>query len=251
MKMQDNTILITGGTSGIGLALALAFRARGNRVIIAGRRRRLLAGIAEDHPGIETIELDVADWQSIRDASARLKRDFPGLNVVFNNAGIMQPENLLARGADSDVWRQTITTNITGALHLNDEILPLLAGKPDAAIITTTSGLAFVPRGSFPAYSASKAFLHSWTQSLRHQLRHSGIEVLELAPPYVQTELTGAHQAVDPLAMPLADFTREVMALLEARDTPDGEILVERVRRQRYAERDGAHAQLFAALNPA
>jgi uncharacterized oxidoreductase len=128
-------------------------------------------------------------------------------------------------------------------------LLPTLKAKPNAAIITTTSGLAFVPRNNFPTSCASKAFLHSWLQSLRVQLRGSSVEVLELAPPYVQTELSGPHQLSDPHAMPLAAYITEVMQLLADPNPPGGEILVERVRGERWAERDGDYARRFAIFN--
>ena len=129
--------------------------------------------------------------------------------------------------------------------------LPLLKRQPDAAIMATSSNLAFVPRADFPTYCASKAFVHSWLQSLRHQLRNVPVEVLELAPPYVQTELTGDSQASDPRAMPLAAYVAEVMQLLESQDHPRGEVLVERDRARRWAERDGRYDAAFAAMNPA
>lgn len=250
MKLTGNTILVTGGTSGIGRALAEAFHARGNRVIVAGRRRALLDEITGSHPGMEALELDVEDEDSIRAAVSRIESDYSDVNVLFNNAGIMRPERLTSEGADGSIWQSTIATNITAVLHLNEALLPTLMRNRDATIITTTSGLAFVPRGDFPAYCASKAFLHSWLQSLRYQLRGAGVEVLELAPPYVQTELTGTRQAGDPAAMPLADFVQEVMACLEAGLTPEGEILVERVKPLRFAERTGTYADRYAALNP-
>lgn len=250
MKMTGNTIFITGGTSGIGRSLAERFHALGNRVIVAGRRRALLDELVASHTGIEAIELDVEDDASIRAAVSRIETEFPNLNVLFNNAGIMKAERLLPQDADGSIWRSTIQTNVVSVLGLTEALLPTLLKNQNAAIVTTTSGLAFVPRGGFPAYCASKAFLHSWVQSLRYQLRATGVEVLELAPPYVQTELTGGHQAIDPAALPLVAFVNEVMALLEDGQTPDGEILVERVKPLRFAERAGTYAERYVALNP-
>lgn len=143
-----------------------------------------------------------------------------------------------------------IQTNIIGVLHLTAALLPMLKLRPRATILTTTSGLAFVPRGNFPTYCASKAFLHSWSQSLRVQLRDTSVEVLELAPPYVQTELAGPASATDPAAMPLAAFIAEVMHILGGPSIPGGEILVERVKPLRWAERNGTYEHLFGALNP-
>lgn len=116
--------------------------------------------------------------------------------------------------------------------------------------MVTSSALAFVPRADFPAYCASKAFLHSWLTSMRHRLRNVPVEVLELSPPYVQTELTGAQQASDPRAMPLAEYVDEVMQLLDAQDHPRGDVLLERDFARRWAERDGQYEAIFAAINP-
>lgn len=144
-----------------------------------------------------------------------------------------------------------VETNILGTMRVVGALLPGLKRQPDAVIMATTSNLAYVPKALFPTYCATKAFLHSWLQSLRHQLRHIPVEVLELAPPYVRTELTGQHQASDPRGMKLDAYVAEVMGLLEAHDHPQGEILVERSRGERAAEREGRYGAVFAAMNPA
>ena len=141
-------------------------------------------------------------------------------------------------------------TNILGVLRLTAALLPILKRQTGATITATSSALAFVPRADFPAYCASKAFLHSWLQSLRHQLRHNLIEVLELSPPYVQTKLTGEGQLADPRAMPLDAYVAEVMRMLESGDHPRGELLLERDNARRWAERDGKYQAVFAMLNP-
>jgi uncharacterized oxidoreductase len=250
MQMTGNTILITGGTSGIGRGLAEAFHKLGNRVAIAGRRQDRLDKITAANPGMLGFQLDVQDPAAIDAFAARVRDELPDLNVLVNNAGISRPESLIAEPVDLSVSRDIIETNIVSVLHMTAALLPALKTKPNATIITTTSGLAFVPRNNFPTYCASKAFLHSWLQSLRVQLRGS-VEVLELAPPYVQTELSGPHQATDPHAMPLAAYIDEVMQLLADSNPPGGEILVERVRGERWAERDGDYAKRFAAFNDA
>ncbi len=250
MRMTDHTILVTGGTSGIGRALAEAFHARGNRVIVAGRRRDLIDEITGANQGMAGIVLDVRDPLSMDQAVGRLREEFPDLDVLVNNAGISRQQELAAGKASFATSREIVETNVLAVLQLTDALLPLLLRQAPATIVTTTSGLAFVPRSNFPTYCASKAFLHSWLQSLRHQLRDKGVEVLELAPPYVQTELAGPQQLRDPHAMPLADYVAEVMDLLEAGDTPDGEILVERVKTLRYAERGATYAAAYAMLNP-
>jgi uncharacterized oxidoreductase len=249
MRLTGNTILITGGTSGIGRALAEAFHQRGNRVIIAGRRQALLNEIAAAHPGMRGMQLDVEDPHAIDAFAARIREQFPELNVLINNAGITRLEDLTADTIDLSVARSIIHTNILSVLHLTAALLPTLQQQPNSTIVTTSSGLAFVPLAAFPTYCATKAFLHSWLQSLRFQLRKTSVEVLELAPPYVQTELGGPSQATDPNAMPLADYISEVMQVLGDRDLSHGEILVKRVNALRWAEKNDDYEQVFTALN--
>lgn len=251
MKMTGNTILITGGTSGIGRMLAEAFHTRGNRVIITGRRQSLLDEITAGRPGLCGMSFDLADQASLSGLTADIRQHFPDLNVVIANAGISRAEKMTDDSWDVSAAEAIVETNVLGVLRTTAAFLPLLKGRPDAAIMATSSNLAFVPRADFPAYCASKAFLHSWLQSLRHQLRNVPIEVLELAPPYVQTELTGVEQASDPRAMPLDVYVAEVMQLLEQEQHPRGEVLVERDRGRRWAERDDRYEAVFAAINPA
>jgi uncharacterized oxidoreductase len=250
MKMTGNTILVTGGTSGIGRALAEAFHARGNHVIITGRRRALLDEITSGRPGLVGMPLDLDDPAALSDLAAEIGARFPELNVLIANAGISRAEDMAADGWDVADAAAVVGTNIMGVLRTTAAFLPLLKQRPDATIVATSSSLAFVPRADFPTYCASKAFLHSWLQSLRHQLRHIPVAVLELAPPYVQTELTGAHQVSDPRAVPVDTYVAEVMQLLERGEHPRGEVLVERDRARRCAERDGRYDAVFAALNP-
>ncbi len=249
MRLTGNTILITGATSGIGQALAEQFHQRGNTVIIAGRRQAELDRITAAHPGMHGIPVDLTDAEAITTFAARIRTEFPALNVLVNNAGIMVAEDH-TNGSDAmAIVERTIQTNITSVLQLTAALLPGLMQQPTATIMATTSGLAFVPRAQYPAYCGSKAFLHSWLQSLRQQLRGTSVQVLELAPPYVQTELTGAHQATDPHAMPLADYIAEVMHLLAVPEPPHGEVLVERVKLLRDAERKGEYEKVFGFLN--
>lgn len=250
MKMTGNTILITGATSGIGRGLAEAFHVRGNRVILAGRRQERLDEITAGHDGMRGIALDVRDAAAVSALAERLATEEPDLNVLINNAGISRQEKLAPGQADVATTRDIVETNIMSVVHATAAFLPLIAGKANATLMTTSSGLAFVPRNNFPTYCASKAFLHSWVQSLRVQLRPAGIEVLELVPPYVQTELSGTHQLTDPHAMPLDAFIAEVMSRLEASDTPEGEILVYEVKGHRYADRTGEYARWFGTFNP-
>lgn len=249
MKMTDNTILVTGGTSGIGRALAEALHDRGNRVIVAGRRQALLDEMTSDRARMAGVPLDLADPTSLSRFASVIRTRFPDLNVLVANAGISSMEDIV-NSWDLSAAEAMVETNILGTLRVVGALLPDLKRQPDAVIMATTSNLGFVPKAVFPTYCATKAFLHSWLQSLRHQLRHVPIEVLELAPPYVRTELTGRHQASDPRGMPTDAFVVEVMSLLEAHDHPDGEILVERSRGERMAERDGRYRAVFSAMNP-
>ena len=243
MKTSGNTILVTGGGSGIGRALAEAFHARGDRVIVAGRRRAALAEVTAANPGIESIELDVTDPTAIAAFAAEVVARFPDLNVLVNNAGIMRFEDLKSPAHLADA-EATVTTNLLGPIRLTAALVPHLATRPAATVINVTSGLAFVPLTGTPTYSATKAGLHSYTMALRRQLAGSSVEVIELPPPYVRTELTGPHQAVDPRAMPLADFIAEVMAILGQDPTPS-EVIVENCRPLRFAAENGNLAEIF------
>lgn len=250
MKTTDNTILITGGGSGIGRALAEAFHTRGNRVIIAGRRRAALDEVAAAHPGMATAVLDVTDAQDIDRFVRRIEREHPDLNVVINNAGIMRAEDWTAQTVDTATAQATIATNLLAPIFLSAGLLPQLRKQTRSAVINVSSGLAFLPLAITPTYSATKAAIHSFSESLRHQLKDTNVEVIEIAPPYVQTELMGAQQASDPHAMPLADFIDEVMRILET--VPDAaEVLVQRVHRQRFAAEQGqaGYRELFAQVN--
>jgi len=245
MQLTGNTLLITGGTSGIGRALAEQFHRLGNTVIIAGRRQALLDEITAQHPGMHGIPLDVADPRAIDAFAARMREQFPTLNVVFNNAGISRSEDLTTDTLA--VARSLIETNILSVLHLTSALLPLLRKQAHATLLATTSGLAFVPRSDYPTYCATKAFLHSWLQSLRYQLRKTTVEVIELIPPYVQTELTGPAQAADPRAVPLAKYIGDVMRILADGGT---EILVEESRAGRWAASAENYDAQFATRNP-
>ncbi|WP_333824090.1 SDR family oxidoreductase [Pinisolibacter sp.] len=247
MKFEDRTLLVTGGASGIGRGLAEALHARGARVIIAGRRADLLAEVTAVNPGMASMVLDVTSAEAIADFAARLVAAHPDLDGVVNNAGIMRREDVTtpAHLADAEA---TVVTNLLGPIRLTAHLLPHLTSRPRATVINVTSGLAFVPLAATPTYSATKAALHSYSESLRHQLAGTSVEVVELAPPYVQTTLLGDFQASDPNAMPLADFITEVMGILSAEPTPP-EVIVERCRTLRHAAERGAYAAVFAGVN--
>lgn len=250
MKMTGNTILITGGGSGIGRALAEKFHALGNVVIISGRNVSRLDDVAAANPGMIAVELDITDANAIKDFVQHIVAEHPQLNVVINNAGIMIPEAMNANPVDVAVADATVITNVLGPIRLSSALLSHLAKQPDATLMTVSSGLAFVPLAMTPTYSATKAAIHSWSVAMRHQLRNGPVRVVELAPPYVQTELMGEHQAVDPHAMPLAEFIDEVFAILT--DNPDAEeVIVERCKPLRYAAENGNLVEIMAGLNGA
>lgn len=250
MNTTGNTILITGGGSGIGRALAEAFHALGNKVIIAGRRQQALDETTVANPGMSSVQLNIEDPADIQRVSLKLASDHPALNTVIHNAGIMRPENLLdPKLSDAEA---TILTNLLGPIRLTAALLPQLQKQPNATILTVSSGLGFIPMAVTPTYSATKAAIHSWSQSLRYQLRSTNIGVIEIAPPYVQTELMGAAQAVDPRAMPLKDFIAEVIHILQAQPNAT-EVLVERVKPLRFAEAAGPekYSAFFNQFNDA
>lgn len=246
MQISGNTILITGGTSGIGHALAEAFHAEGNQVIITGRRKNLLHETTAANPGMKSAILDVEDSDEIASFAEQLKIDHPELNVVIHNAGIMRSESV-QDGAVADA-EATVATNLLAPIRLTAVLLPLLLTQPQATIITISSGLAFLPSAMHPTYCATKAAIHSYTQSLRYQLRNTAVQVLELIPPRVRTGLTGPEQANDPNAMPLEDFIAETMNILKT--SPDTtEICVERVKPLRFAEVNGGYDAFFKKFN--
>ena len=188
MKMTERTWLITGGATGIGLALAKAVAARDNRVIVCGRNRENLDKAAREVPGLIARQCDVADADSRHELVAWLADEHPDLSVLVNNAGIQIPRDFDAGDAVRGVEAE-IATNLTAPIHLIEELLPQLRRQPEATIVNVTSGLAFAPIALFPVYCATKAALHSFTMTLRYQLRNSTVEVVELAPPIVASGL--------------------------------------------------------------
>lgn len=246
MNPTGNTILITGGGSGIGRGLAEELNKLGNYVVIAGRRQKVLEATAAANPGMSWMVLDIEQASGIRSFVPELLAKFPKLNAVIHNAGIMRPENLLEQPEDLGDAEATVTTNLLGPIRLTAALMPHLKQQPSAAIITISSGLAFVPLALTPTYCATKAAIHSYSQSLRHQLRETKIEVLEIIPPYVQTDLMGG--AEDPRAMPLKDFIAETMALLTKQPTPP-EIATERVKFLSEAVNRGEYEAVFNTLN--
>lgn len=246
MNITGNTILITGGASGIGRALAEAFHKLGNQVIISGRRQAALDEVTAANPGMVSLQLDITDKASIAALAEQAIARFPALNVLINNAGIMREEDIKQSPADLHDAEQTIATNLSGTLRMSAALLPHLLKQPRSTLVTVSSGLAFVPMFSSPTYSATKAAIHSYSMSLRHQLQGTPVEVVEIAPPYVQTELLGEFQATDPNAMPLAEFIDEVMQLLERGES---EVIVERCKPLRFAAESGRMAEMIRTVN--
>ncbi|PRY65854.1 short-subunit dehydrogenase involved in D-alanine esterification of teichoic acids [Glaciihabitans tibetensis] len=247
MNISGNTIFIPGGTSGLGLGLALRLHAAGNTVIIAGRRAELLESITRDHPGIESIALDTTDPAAVVRVSREVQERWPATNVLITMAGIMQVEDVTSAGFLATA-EATVVTNVLGPIRLIAAFSEFLAGQPDATIMTVSSGLASVPLPITPTYNATKAAIHSFSESLRVQLADTTVRVIELVPPAVQTTLMG--QQDDPGAMPLEEYLDETMALLEAQ--PDArEILVERVKYLRNATVEGRYDDVLAVLSGA
>jgi len=245
MKNSGNTILITGGGSGIGEALAHRFHDAGNVVIIAGRRQDALGAAAAGRPNIHTMTLDVESAEGVADFAARVLANFPALNVLINNAGIMRFE-ALDHARDLSDAEATITTNLLGPIRLTNALIDHLVAQPDAAIVNVTSGLAFIPLVDTPTYNATKAAIHSYTVAMRDALAGK-VEVIELAPPAVQTRLTPGQESREGY-QPLDEFAGEVMALFAQQPTPP-EILVQRVAFLRNAEREGRFDETFLQLN--
>jgi short-subunit dehydrogenase involved in D-alanine esterification of teichoic acids len=247
MDISGNTVFIPGSTSGIGLALALELQSRGNTVILGGRRADLLERIAAEHPGIGTVRIDTADPASIAAAAQDVLDRYPDLNVLVTMAGIMQiedwhrPEGFLA-SAES-----VVTTNVLGPIRLIAAFVEHLRTRPDATILTVSSGLAFAPLRVTPSYNASKAAIHMLSESLRLQLADTSVKVVELVPPSVRTALLPGQESSE-FAMPLGDFVAEAVGLIES--TPDAtEIQVENVKFLRYGEARGDYDKVVAALN--
>ncbi|WP_033290616.1 SDR family oxidoreductase [Amycolatopsis jejuensis] len=248
MDISGNTIFIPGSTSGIGLALARELQAKGNTVIVGGRRTDLLTRISAEH-GLDTVQIDTTDPASIEAAAKEVLATHPDLNVLVTMAGIMRVEDWHRPESFVDTAEATVTTNVLGPIRLIGAFVEHLQTRPDATIVTVSSGLAFAPLKATPSYNASKAAIHLLSESLRLQLADTTVKVVELEPPSVRTALMPG-QEESPFAMPLEAFITEVMTLLETR--PDAtEIQVENVKFLRYGEARGDYDQVVVALNAA
>jgi uncharacterized oxidoreductase len=239
MKLSGNTIFITGGGSGIGRGLAEAFHKLDNQVIISGRRRSNLDEVVATNPGMTAIELDITDAASVNRAASRLITEHPDLNVLINNAGIMLPDRV-GGAIDDKLMVDTIMTNFMGPIRLTAALIEHLKGKKNAVVAYTSSVLGFVPMAVTAVYSATKAAIHSYALSQRFLLKDTGVRVLEIAPPWVRTDLMNSREAEQ--AMPLDEFITQTMSLL-ATDTD--EIVVDAAR----AFRDNAGSNEHALVN--
>jgi uncharacterized oxidoreductase len=215
MRIESSTVLITGGATGIGLALAERLLRAGSEVIICGRRADKLREAKARHPRLHTRVCDVASAPERVSLSKWATAEFPGLNVLVNNAGVWHPLQL-AQPGPWEATEQDISTNLEAPIHLSQLFIPHLLGKDAPAIVLVTSGLAFVPMAMVPVYCATKAALHSFALSMRHQLAAGPIAVIEIAPPHVNTDLgaPGANAA----GMPLDEFADAAMAGLARGD---------------------------------
>ncbi|RLP76094.1 SDR family NAD(P)-dependent oxidoreductase [Mycetocola tolaasinivorans] len=247
MNISGNTIFIPGATSGIGLALALELSAKGNTVIVGGRRAELLQQIAAEHAALKTVVIDTANAESVAHTSAHVIAEYPEVNVLVTMAGIMRVEDWTTPGGALASAEEIVTTNLLGPIRLIAAFSEHLLGRPDATIMTVTSGLAYTPLQATPTYNATKAGIHMLSETLRLQFANTSVRFLELVPPSVATDLLPG-QRESAFAMPLEDFITEVVSLIEA-DPEAHQILVERVGFLRFSEARGDYAQTVATLN--
>lgn len=215
MKLTGRTILITGGSAGIGLAFALKFLDLGNQVIVTGRRQALLDAVKAKYPKLHTIQGDVGDSAQISALAARVKAEFPKLDVLMNNAGIMFYKDLKVPATDLAGLMAEVSVNVGGVLGMTSAFMDILRANK-GTVINVSSGLAFVPLPAAPIYSATKAAIHSYTQSLRFQLENSGVEVIEIMPPAVKTDMTAELGEAGASLMTTEDLIKQSFAALKA-----------------------------------
>src|SRR3954470_16320036 len=215
MRLTGRTILITGGSAGIGLAFALKFLELGNAVIVTGRRQAVLDAVKAQHPRLHTIQSDIADPAQIAELAARVKADFPRLDVLMNNAGVGAAMNLKVAASDLAALTSEVDINLGGVIRMTSALIDVIMANR-GTIINVSSGLAFVPLPSNAIYSATKAAVHSYTQSLRFQLEDSGVEVIELMPPAVRTEMTDGWDEHGVSMISTAELVKQSFAALRS-----------------------------------
>jgi uncharacterized oxidoreductase len=247
VKVTGNTVLITGAGSGIGLGFAEAFAARGDDVIAVIRSPERAEIAARKGLAVELA--DVSDLASIRALADRVSIRYPSLNVLINNAGLSAFEKIL-EGVDTDLQEAIVVTNLLGYIRVSQSFLPLLLKCAGATIMNVSSALAFVPNAQNPTYCSTKAAIHSYTQSLRYQLKDTPVEVIEIIPPYVQTTMLGDRQAHDPHAQPLDAYIAQAMKILEA-NPQVREVVTEQALALRHAADGGPdkYAAVYKAYN--
>ncbi|QJW36743.1 SDR family oxidoreductase [Cellulosimicrobium protaetiae] len=249
MDITNSTVFIPGATSGIGLALAVALHEQGSTVVVGGRRTELLEQIATEHPGLDTVRIDTTDPESIASAAKEVLDRHPDLDTLVTMAGIMRVEDWHHPEGFLDTAEEIVTTNVLGPIRLIGAFVEHLQTRPHATIVTVSSGLAFAPLAVTPTYDASKAAIHMLSEALRLQLADTDVDVVELVPPSVATDLMPG-QRESAFAMPLDEFVTEVVDLL--RTQPDAhEILVERVKFLRFGEARGDYDEVVRVLNAA
>ncbi|UYM05870.1 SDR family oxidoreductase [Solicola gregarius] len=246
MNTNNSTVLLTGATNetGIGIGLARRLTDRGSTVIVSGRNRERLFGVAAEHPDFDTLHLDVDSPQSIAEAVASLKSTHPNLNGLITLAGVMVPEDVFDPRSVS-IAEEIVHSNLIGTIRSVRAFLPQLLDQPEATIITVASGLGFVPRLDVPSYSASKAGVRMYTDAIRRQLANTNVDVKLLAPPAVRTSLMHQENMVG--AVPRDDFADEILAILD--NEPDNdELIAEAVKPLRYAEANGKYQEMMDML---
>jgi len=214
MNLNGNTILITGGTSGIGYEMAKEFIKQKNTVIITGRNEQKLQKAKKELDGVVTIKNDISNPDDVKALYEQMVKEFPMLNVLINNAGVMTEINLQKHKLSPADLTKEIDINLKGTIWMNDTFLPLLKKNKNAATVAVSSGLAFVPLPISPIYCATKAALHSYSLSLREQLRNTDVKVFELAPPATETELLASFNEEDRKGISVMSVQAMVAAFL-------------------------------------
>ncbi|MEZ0368375.1 MAG: SDR family oxidoreductase [Candidatus Sericytochromatia bacterium] len=248
MKLKDRTVLITGGSSGIGKGLAEVFYRLGSQVVVTGRQAEPLQALCEAHPGMAWFTMDVSDPESVRAAAKKAAAEFPRLDCLINNAGIQHRVDFSQEEMPAlEELSQEVNVNLNGLIWMTSAFLPLLRQNSPASIINVSSGLGFVPIAKMPIYCATKAAVHSFTQSLRHQLKPGGIEVIELVPPAVETRLDdGKREQNIPFQLTVAAF---IDSTLQALQTDDVEIFIGAADHLRQNLQKDPNAA-FSQMNP-
>jgi uncharacterized oxidoreductase len=246
MDLSENTVLVTGGGSGIGLAIAKHFLNAGSQVVVCGRRADKLAAARAAYPGLETRVADIANATDREELIAWAIAEYPNFNVLVNNAGIQRRKRFTTDTADWSSREQEIAINLEAPIHLASLVLEHFRAQPQAAIINISSGLAFVPALFAPVYAATKAAIHSFTISLRAELDTTSIQVVEIAPPAVNTDLGGA--GVHIAGVPVDEFADSVMVRVAAGELEVGYGFSETARHASREQLDALFAQSLAPM---